>query len=120
LYADEAAVELLIGHAWWLDRGDFVEVFVETGRGLACGELMAWVDWQAAVAALEAGRLACSGGEARVLRIAASVAEGVPVDLCDALAGVDQANLALVATAVLHAGGRRGAVVAGLAGMVTR
>ena len=34
----------------------------------------------AAAGALEAGVLPCSGGEGRVLRIAASIAEGVPVE----------------------------------------
>ena len=37
---------------------------------------MAVVDWEAAVAALEAGRLPCSGGEGRILRLAASIAGG--------------------------------------------
>jgi hypothetical protein len=119
LYAAEAAVELLIGHRRWLDRDDFVEVSVETGDGLVSGEPMAWVDWHSAVAALGDGRLACSGSEAQVLRVAASVAEGVPVDLRDAVSGLDEVNLALVAQAVLHAGGRRG-VVTGLAGTVAQ
>jgi hypothetical protein len=78
---------------------------VELGRGLAL------VDWQAAVRALDAGRLACSGSEAQVLRLAASIAEGVPVDLGAAVTGLDQTNIALVARAVLHAGGRCQAVV---------
>jgi hypothetical protein len=72
---------------------------------------MAWVDWQAAVAALDAGRPACADSEARVLRIAASIAEGVPVDLRGCLSGLDEGNVLLVAEAVLHANGRRDAAV---------
>jgi hypothetical protein len=41
-----------------------------------------------------------------VLRIAASLAAGAAVDLGDALTGLDEANLTLVAQAVLRAGGR--------------
>ena len=68
---------------------------------------MAAVDWEAAVAALDAGRLPCSGGEGRILRLAASIAAGVPVDLGSALSGLDQRNIAGVAGAVLHAAGQR-------------
>ncbi len=68
---------------------------------------MAAVDWEAAVAALEAGRLPCSG-EGRMLRLAASIAAGVPVDLGGAVSGLDAANAGLAAGAVLHAAGHRG------------
>ena len=72
---------------------------------------MAFLDWTAVMAALDAGRLPCSGGEERVLRIAASLAEGIPVDLGEALSGLDEANIVLVAEAVVHANGHRQAVV---------
>jgi len=68
---------------------------------------MAVVDWQAAVTALEAGRLPCSGGEGRILRLAASIGGGVPVDLRSALPGLDERNIAVVARAVLRAAGHR-------------
>lgn len=106
LPACEAAVELLIGHALWLHREDFLKVAVELDHG--GGSTMAALDWRAAVAALEAGRLPCSGSEGRVLRLAASIAEGVPVDLGDAVTGLDRRNAVLVATAVLHAAGHQG------------
>jgi hypothetical protein len=80
---------------------------VESGPGITSGAVMAVVDWEAVVAALEAGRLPCSGGEGRILRLAASIAAGVPVDLREALTGLDEANSGLVAAAVLHAAGRR-------------
>ncbi|MBV9448850.1 MAG: hypothetical protein JO345_23425 [Streptosporangiaceae bacterium] len=72
---------------------------------------MARVGWKAVVAALEAGRLSCSGSEAGVLRIAASIAEGIGVDLAEAVTGLDETNIVLVARAVLHANGHRAAVV---------
>jgi hypothetical protein len=109
VYVDEAAVELLIAHGCWLERRDFVEAFVEVGYGFLHGAPAAWVDWPAAVAALDAGRLAGAGSEAAVLRVAASIAEGVPVDLGGALVGLDERNAGLVAAAVLHAAGGRGA-----------
>jgi hypothetical protein len=107
LFTAEAAVELLIGHRSWLYREDFLEIAVEYGQGITSGPVMAVVDWEAAVAALEAGVLPCSGGEGRVLRIAASIAAGVPVDLRETVTGLDENNAVLAAAAVLHAAGRR-------------
>lgn len=72
---------------------------------------MARVDWQAAVAALEAGRLPCSNREGQLLRVAASIAEGRRLDLRDALAGLERRNLIVFTTAVLHAGGHHDAAV---------
>lgn len=108
LFRLEAAVELLIGHGWWLYRRDFLEVAVEFGQGIVDGSVLAAVDWEAAVAALDAGRLPCSGGEEQMLRLAASIADGVPLDLGDAVSGLDKRNACLVAGAVLHAAGHRG------------
>ena len=112
LFSTEAAVELLIGHGSWLYREDFLEIAVEFGLGIADGAVMAAVDWEAAAAALEAGGLPCSGGEGRMLRIAAGIAEGVPVDLREAVTGLDEKNAVLAAAAVLHAAGHRGLRVA--------
>jgi hypothetical protein len=58
---------------------------------------------------LDAGH---SDGERRVLAVAASIGAGVPVDLREALTGLDTANVGLVVTAVARAGGHRGGVVA--------
>jgi len=112
LFSTEAAVELLIGNGLWLYREDFLEIAVEFGRGIIGGAVMAAVDWEAAVAALEAGGLPCSGGEGRMLRLAASMAGGVAVDLGSALPGLDERNITLVAGAVLHAAGHRDLCVA--------
>ena len=68
---------------------------------------MAGIDWPAAITALDTGSLPCSGGEQRMLRLAASLAGGIPVDLRDALTGLDDHNINLVITAVLHASGKR-------------
>jgi hypothetical protein len=111
-----AAVELLIGHAVWLRHNDFVDGFVHTVDELAGEVALAWVDWEAAVRALDAGRLPCSGSEVGLLRVAASIAERIPVDLGDALSSLDDHNLALVAEAVLRAGGRIVSVGAGAGG----
>jgi hypothetical protein len=112
-----AAVELLIGHAVWLRREDFVDRFVTVQSDPArVGETaLAWVDWHAAADAVETGQLPCSAGEGRVLLIAASLATGVPVDLGDAVTGLDAVNSGLVARAVLAASGHR-AAAEGLAG----
>jgi hypothetical protein len=101
----EAAVELLIGHRWWLRRRDFAGVAVKPGRNVFTGTVVAEVDFAAAVAALGRGLLPCPHGDAGVLRIAASLAVGVPVDLREAAACLDAADAARVARAVCHAAG---------------
>lgn len=113
----QAAVELLIGHRSWLVRDDFLG-YVECCRGFR-GESMAAIDWLAVWAALEDGHLPCSSGECQVLRVAVSIAEGVPIDLRDVVTGLDAVNGGLVARAVLAAGGHREAAAA-LAGVVAR
>ena len=81
---------------------------MHTGVSLADGiTAMAEVDWAAAITALDAGDLPCSGGEQRMLRLASSIAAGTPVNLRDTLTGIDHRNIELVITAVLHASGRR-------------
>jgi len=104
----EAAVELLIGNRSWLIREDFLEIAVEFGREASSCRPMAAVDFVAVAGALETGVLPCSGGEGRVLRIAASIAEGVPVDMREAVTGLDEDNAVLAAAAVLRAAGHRG------------
>jgi hypothetical protein len=111
LFTVEAAVELLIGHCSWLGRADFLEMAVEFGGGIVDGAVLAAVDWEAAVAGLESGRLPCSSSEGEMLRVAASIAGGVRLDLGSALCGLDERNVTLVAAAVLHAAGHRGSGV---------
>ena len=103
----EAGVSLLIDCAGWLHREDFTSSFITTWTGISDGTaLMASIDWDAAITALSGGRLPCSSGERHMLRLAASIAAGVPVNLSDALTGIDHRNARLLTTAVLHANGQ--------------
>ncbi len=111
LYCAEAGTELLIAHRSWLLRGDFGP-FIILAAPPAGQEMTASVDWDAAVGALVSGGLPCSSGERRVLRLAASIAAGIPVDLSEALTGLDRAGITAAARAVLHAGGHRDVTVA--------
>jgi hypothetical protein len=106
LYCLQAAVGLLVGHQRWLCREDFVGRFVDLVPDPARDGGLAVVRWRAAVRALAAGRLPCSDSEGQVLRIAASIAEGVPVSLSPCLSALDEANIGLVADAVRRAAGR--------------
>ena len=105
IYPDEAGVELLIGHAVFLHRADFTSRFITTPAS-SDGTPLAVIDWPAVIAALDSS-LPCSGGENRMLRLAASLAAGIPVSLRDALTGIDGRGTQLVVQAVLHASGHR-------------
>jgi len=104
LYCLEAAAELLIAKSW-LHRDDFTSRFITLHPGIGSGQQVAVIDWPAVIAALGSS-LACSGGEQRLLKITASLAGGIPVDLQDTLAGLDDDNIARLVTAILHASGR--------------
>jgi hypothetical protein len=52
-------------------------------------------------------RLPGSDGEQRVLRLAASLADGIPVDQRDAFTGMNAANVDKAVRAMLHPSGRR-------------
>jgi hypothetical protein len=105
LHPDEAAAGLIISHGTYLTRGDFTR-HMHSEVSISNGTPMAWIDWDAVIGALDAGQLPSSGGEKRVLRIAASLAAGHPVDLRDAIPGLDQTNLHLVTTAIRRAAGQ--------------
>jgi hypothetical protein len=87
-------------------RSDFAS-HIETAAVISDGTLMAWIGWDAVIAALDGGRLPASGGETRVIRLAANLAAGYPVSLRDAIPGLDPSNLELVTTAIRHAAGQR-------------
>ncbi|SRR6266568_4721700 len=104
IHPHEAGTSLIIGCGCWLHREDFTSRFITIGDD---GDVpMASIDWDAAINALDAGELPCSGGERRVLRLAASIAAGTPVSLGDALPGIDDRNATLVVQAVAHAAGQ--------------
>jgi len=105
LYPLEAGVALLIANGTFLRRGDFTSRFID--HGTSNGTAMAAIDWDAAVTALASGGLPCSGGERRALLLSASLAGGIPVDLGDAVTGLDDDNIARLVTAILHAAGKR-------------
>jgi hypothetical protein len=106
----EAAAELLITHQGWLLREDFLQVAVEVGWEPFRGREVAAIDFAAAADAVQ-GVLPCSDGERQVLLVAASIAEGIPVDLREAALCLDAVNAARAAQAVCHAAGRRVQVV---------
>lgn len=99
-----AAAELLIAQAW-LDRDDFAGRFVAVCPGPGNGNPMAVIDWPAAIRALDTS-MPSSGGEKRMLRITASLADGIPVDLRDTLTGLDDRNIQLVITAIRRTSGK--------------
>ena len=94
IHPDEAAAGLIISHT-------------ETAASISDGSPMARIDWDAVITALDGGRLPASGGERRIVRIAASLAVGHPVSLRDAIPGPGQRNLELVTAAIRHAAVRR-------------
>jgi hypothetical protein len=100
LYALEAGTGLLIAHGTWTGRCDFGR-FINHGTGTAA------IDWEAAITALDAGLLPGSAGEKRMLRLAASLAADIPVQLGESVTGIDTANTAILVRAVLHATGQR-------------
>jgi len=104
--ADQAGIDLLISHGGFLTRPGFSR-FVDTFTCASDGTPMAQVDWQSVHTAWRDGQLAVSGGEWRILKIAASLAAGTGVSLRDTLPGLDDRNLELVVTAIRHAAGQR-------------
>jgi hypothetical protein len=103
LLAQTAAVDLLIAHRYWLTRSAFTDRFVHpvtTHDGRQSG---AWIDWAAAIAALQRGELPCSASEASMLRIAAALGADLPLSLRAVLGGLDATNIAAVTTAITTA-----------------
>jgi hypothetical protein len=101
----EAGTELLIANGTFLHRDDFAGRFID--HGISGGTPMAAIDWDAAVTAITAGALPCSGGERRILLLSASLAAGTPVSLRDTVTGIDDANISRLLTAIGHAAGKR-------------
>ena len=103
-YAAEAAVLLLADSGHWLPRLQAAGL-VAIALDDADGGPWAAVQWGELDRALRAGVITGSGGQLRLLRAAASLADGQPVDLADLTAGVDRAELTLLLAALAHAAG---------------
>ncbi len=97
-YCLAAAAELLIAQSW-LHRADFTSRFITVHRSPGIGQPVAVIDWPAVVTALGTS-LPCSGGEQRMLKITASLADGIPVDLRDAATGLDSRNIQRLTTVI--------------------
>jgi hypothetical protein len=104
IHPDEAAAGLIINHWAFLPRDDFA-LRVETAACVSDGTPMAWIDWDAVIAALDGGLLPACGEKKRIVRIAASLAAGHLVSLRDVIPGLDRRSLELVTTAIRHAAG---------------
>ena len=105
-YALEAAVLLLANSGHWLPRLHAAGLIMIALDGDAVdGGPWAAVQWPELDPALRTGAIAGTGGQLRLLRAAASLADGQPVDLADLTAGVDRAELTLLLAALAHAAG---------------
>jgi hypothetical protein len=105
LTSGAAAAELIAAHHTWLARTGFVAGHIHAGTRHD-GHPYAWIDWESAVTALDGHRLACTGSEAGILRIAASPGHpAIPVHLARVLGTLDHTNIALVTTAITRANG---------------
>lgn len=107
LYTLEAVTGLLIAHGSWPGREDFGQFVLAGDSVTGPGTELASIDWEAAITALDSGEFPSSSGEKRMLRLAASLAGGIPVQLGDAVTGIDHRNVGLLVKAILHASGQR-------------
>jgi hypothetical protein len=105
-YAAEAAVLLLAESGHWLPRLQAAGLIaIALDADAIDGGPWAAVQWADLDGALRTGVIGGSGGQLRLLRAAASLAEGQPVDLADLTAGLDRDELVLLLAAVAHAAG---------------
>jgi hypothetical protein len=105
LRADTAAVELLITHRYWLTRPGFTTRFVHTVINNAGHRVGAWLDWPAAITALDNAALPCSSSQADLLRIAAALGTDLPLNLRQVLGGLDHHTITAVTAALTAANG---------------
>jgi hypothetical protein len=105
-YAAEAAILLLANSGHWLPRLQSAGLLTIALDGDAAdGGPWAAVQWTDLDGALRRGSIGGSGGQLRLLRAAASLADGQPIDLADLTAGLDRRELALLLAALAHAAG---------------
>jgi hypothetical protein len=102
--AESAAVELISAHRHFLHDPAFRRI-IAAGPAIG-GQPAAVIRWNAAIWALEHGRLACSPSERAVLQIAASIAgPDITVRLGASLGSLDRRNITLVTHAITAANG---------------
>jgi hypothetical protein len=112
-YTSEAAVLLLANAGHWLPAlaaADLITVETDDDdtappTGQVPGIAWAAITWTDLELALAAGRIEGSSGQLHILRAAASIADGRPVDLGDTASGLDRRYLQLLLAALSHAGG---------------
>jgi hypothetical protein len=104
-YALEAAVLLLANSGYWLPRLQAAGLIAIALDADADGAPWAAVQWADVDAALRSGAIRAEGGQLQLLRAAAGLADGQPVDLADLTAGVDRRELCLLLAAISHAAG---------------
>jgi hypothetical protein len=98
-FPSEAATELLIGHANWLRRDDFLTACVDYDHDGTTP--VVWIDWAAVPTFLATAP--CSSSEARILCLVAELeGEDTGRPLVDLLSGLDDTNSRLVLDAVAH------------------
>ena len=101
--ADTAAIELIARHDHFLHREEFRRV-IAAGTGITTGQPIAVIRWQAAIHALQTGRLPCSTSEEAILRIAASIGDpAITIRLRTILGSLDHRNITLITTAITQA-----------------
>jgi hypothetical protein len=103
-YADEAAMLLLINFGHWLPQLQSAAL-ITLDPGVEEDAPWAQVAWSDLEDALSDGLIVGGSVELRVLRAAASIAEGQSVDLGDLAGGLDRRGLVLVLAAIAHAAG---------------
>ena len=105
MLADTAAAGLIIAHGHFLHDPAFRRI-IAAGASVTDGQPFAVIRWNAALWALENGRLPCSGSERAVLLIAASLAgPGIAISLRENLGSLDRRNITLVTDAITAANG---------------
>jgi len=104
-YAVEAAVLLLANSGHWLPQLQAAGLIAIALDEDADGGPWAAVQWSDLDGALRTGVISGGSGQLRLLRAAAGLAEGQPLDLADLTAGVDRPELTLLLAALAHAAG---------------
>jgi hypothetical protein len=110
MLAETAAVNLLAEHGTWLSRDTFTSrcIDITAGPGDIPGipdGAAAGIRWRTAITGLH--RHSATGSEKAVLKIAASIAAGIPVSLHDCLGSLDYPTLRAVLRAIAHANSGR-------------